>query len=215
MHLSPAPADAEIYNEKIFDLLDLNLHRDRIASSTSTASGSAGAGLFSGVKSLFGRKVVKRTPLALKLDSHASLASGAGGKHIAGLREVPIRSAADIADVLSEGKRNRVTSATLSNGESSRSHAVFTIKVLRIPKGLKAAEQAARTTVSRFSVVDLAGTERLVKTGATGDRQVEAGNINNSLFVLGQCMELLRKNQQNKTGKVSKPSSRIGMRRKD
>ena len=116
---------------------------------------------------------------------------------------MPIRSSSDVRDVLSQGKQNRVTYATMSNGESSRSHSVFTVKVLRIPKGVKASEQAARTKVTRFSVVDLAGSERVVNTGTTGERLVEAGQINKSLFWLGQCMEALRKNQDSKGKKVS------------
>ena len=37
----------------------------------------------------------------------------------------------------------------------------------------------------RISIVDLAGAERSGKTGATGTRVKEAGNINNSL--LSRC----------------------------
>lgn len=182
--------------------MDLPFGRERIASTTSTASGSTGAGLTSWIKNPF-KKVasnnIKRTPLNIKQDQPSpSAASNTSARHISGLREIPIRSAKEIAEILHKGKENRVTYATLSNGESSRSHSVFTIKLLKIPKGLKAAEQAARTTVSRFSVVDLAGSERVVNTGTTGDRLKEAGQINRSLFTLGQCMETLRKNQETK-----------------
>ena len=40
-----------------------------------------------------------------------------------------------------------------------------------------------------FSKVDLAGSERASQTGAKGQRLKEAGNINNSLMVLGQVSE--------------------------
>ena len=55
-----------------------------------------------------------------------------------------------------------------------------------------------------MSIVDLAGSERSKKTGATGDRCKEAGSINNSLHVLGRCIEAMRQNQ-----KVSKKSDEI------
>lgn len=44
--------------------------------------------------------------------------------------------------------------------------------------------------------MDLAGSERTKHTHTTGDRLKEAGNINKSLMVLGQCMEILRSNQR-------------------
>lgn len=44
--------------------------------------------------------------------------------------------------------------------------------------------------VSRLTLVDLAGSERTKHTHTTGDRLKEAGSINKSLMVLGQCMEV-------------------------
>ena len=50
--------------------------------------------------------------------------------------------------------------------------------------------------ISRLTFVDLAGSERTKHTQTTGDRLKEAGNINKSLMVLGQCMEAMRSNQR-------------------
>lgn len=47
----------------------------------------------------------------------------------------------------------------------------------------------------RISIIDLAGAERSAKTGATGMRVKEAGNINQSLFTLGKCIEAMKRNQ--------------------
>lgn len=44
--------------------------------------------------------------------------------------------------------------------------------------------------------MDLAGSERTRNTHTSGDRLREAGNINKSLMVLGQCMETMRANQR-------------------
>lgn len=50
--------------------------------------------------------------------------------------------------------------------------------------------------ISRLTLVDLAGSERTKHTHTTGDRLKEAGNINKSLMVLGQCLEVIRSNQR-------------------
>jgi kinesin family protein 20 len=50
--------------------------------------------------------------------------------------------------------------------------------------------------ISRLTLVDLAGSERTKHTHTTGDRLKEAGSINKSLMVLGQCMEVMRSNQR-------------------
>jgi len=44
--------------------------------------------------------------------------------------------------------------------------------------------------------VDLAGSERTKNTHTSGERLKEAGSINKSLMVLGQCMEVMRVNQK-------------------
>ncbi|CAB1349606.1 unnamed protein product [Coregonus sp. 'balchen'] len=47
----------------------------------------------------------------------------------------------------------------------------------------------------RLSLCDLAGSERCGKTKTFGERLKEAGNINNSLLILGKCIAALRSNQ--------------------
>lgn len=44
--------------------------------------------------------------------------------------------------------------------------------------------------------MDLAGSERTKNTHTSGERLREAGSINKSLMVLGQCMEVMRANQK-------------------
>ena len=92
------------------------------------------------------------------------------------------------------GQRARQVFGTLANRESSRSHGIFTLKVVRIHNGAPQDPDSAQ--VSRLAIVDLAGSERTRNTQTTGDRLKEAGNINKSLMVLGQCLEVLRANQQ-------------------
>lgn len=50
--------------------------------------------------------------------------------------------------------------------------------------------------ISQLSLVDLAGSERTNRTKNSGDRLKEAGQINQSLMVLRQCIDTLRENQK-------------------
>ena len=59
-----------------------------------------------------------------------------------------------------------------------------------------------RICVSQLSLVDLAGSERTNRSKTSGDRLKEAGNINQSLMVLRNCLEILRDNQINGSNKV-------------
>jgi len=96
--------------------------------------------------------------------------------------------------------------STLANRASSRSHGIFTIKVVR-----SSPHTGAEVSTSRFSIVDLAGSERVVNTQTTGERLKEAGNINRSLMVLGQCMEVLRKNQEREKGRKVRTALLVGV----
>ncbi|KZO94993.1 kinesin-domain-containing protein [Calocera viscosa TUFC12733] len=151
---------AEIYNEKVFDLLD--------------PSGTTPSG--------------KRKALALKSDP-----SG-GGKYIHGLKEVRVRTTKEAHDAFAMGLLARQVSGTKVNHHSSRSHAIFSVRVVRVHKGRPTDPNSIHN--SRLSIVDLAGSERSKATLATGDRLKESGSINKSLMVLGQCMEVLRLNQR-------------------
>jgi hypothetical protein len=71
------------------------------------------------------------------------------------------------------------------NTSSSRSHAIFQIELKTF------LIQTQTIYSSQLSIVDLAGSERS-KGNQHGERLAEAGSINRSLMVLGQCIEVLR-----------------------
>ncbi|KAK8854933.1 hypothetical protein IAR55_003672 [Kwoniella newhampshirensis] len=135
-----------------------------------------------------GGGILKRQALALKNDPEGN------GKYIAGLKDVRVRTREEALAVFRSGQSARQVFGTIANRESSRSHGIFTIKVVRIHNG--APEDPDSAQVSRLAIVDLAGSERTRNTQTTGERLKEAGNINKSLMVLGQCLEVLRANQQ-------------------
>lgn len=81
--------------------------------------------------------LLTRKALTVK-PSPASDADGdtmSAGKYIAGLRQVHVRSAAEAKELLRVGQLHRRVFGTLANSQSSRSHALVTIKVLRVHRG--------------------------------------------------------------------------------
>ncbi|WWC90911.1 uncharacterized protein L201_005849 [Kwoniella dendrophila CBS 6074] len=199
---------AEVYNEKIFDLLDSalpstpstpGLSRSRMtntglprASNTYGFPGALNSSFNLAAMANGGGGVLKRHALSLKNDPEGN------GKYIGGLKDVRVRSRQEALAVFRSGQSARQVFGTIANRESSRSHGIFTIKVVRIHNG--APEDPDSAQVSRLAIVDLAGSERTRNTQTTGDRLKEAGNINKSLMVLGQCLEVLRANQQKMSG---------------
>ncbi|KAJ4471430.1 kinesin-like protein [Lentinula aciculospora] len=175
---------AEVYNEKVYDLLD-SVHDE---SSRQKPSGIPRSGAASSLVLTRNALLVKSSPSFDNSDSEV------GGKYISGLRQFRIETAAQAKELLRLGQLHRRVFGTLANKESSRSHGMVILKIMRCHRGEKNDPTAIQ--ISRFTLVDLAGSERTKHTHTTGDRLKEAGNINNSLMVLGQCLQVLRSNQR-------------------
>lgn len=87
------------------------------------------------------------------------------------------------------------------NDQSSRSHAIFTIKFSQA----KIVENNMPSEItSKMNLVDLAGSERADATGATGVRLKEGGNINKSLLTFINVISTLADMSSNSTGSSSK-----------
>ncbi|XP_056904011.1 kinesin-like protein KIF20B isoform X4 [Takifugu flavidus] len=117
-----------------------------------------------------------------------------GRTFVKDLRWVQVNNAEEAYKILVFGKKNQSFSATRLNQLSSRSHSIFSIRILKIED----LESPKVHTVSELSLCDLAGSERCAKTQNTGERLKEAGNINTSLLILGKCINSLRNNKQAK-----------------
>ncbi|KAI5103155.1 kinesin-like protein KIF20B isoform X3, partial [Silurus meridionalis] len=114
-----------------------------------------------------------------------------GNSFVKDLTWVQVNSADEAYKVLKIGRKNQSFSSTKLNSVSSRSHSIFSIRILRIEDMSVPRVQ----TISELSLCDLAGSERCAKTQNKGDRLKEAGNINTSLLTLGKCMNALRLSQ--------------------
>ncbi|OBZ66884.1 Kinesin-like protein klpA [Grifola frondosa] len=91
----------------------------------------------------------------------------------------------------------RTVAATLMNERSSRSHSVFTLRILGENP------LTGETCEGSLNLVDLAGSERLEKSGAAGDkdRLKETQNINRSLSALGDVIAALGEKGEGKGDK--------------
>ncbi|XP_051956065.1 kinesin-like protein KIF20A isoform X2 [Xyrauchen texanus] len=130
----------------------------------------------------------KRATLRLSDDKH-------GNPYVKDLTWIQVRSAEEAWKVLKVGRRNQSFASTHLNHNSSRSHSIFTVRVLHVQPQ---AELGQATRISELTVCDLAGSERC-KDQQNGERMKEANNINTSLLTLGRCITALRHNQTNKS----------------
>lgn len=114
-----------------------------------------------------------------------------------GVTEMEVHSVEEAMQAFYVGQKRKRMGNTTLNAESSRSHCVFTIRLVQAPTdqlGEHIVQDRSKIVVSQLSLVDLAGSERTNRTKNTGERLREAGNINNSLMTLRNCLEALREN---------------------
>ena len=112
---------------------------------------------------------------------------GKQGVFVENLSSHLVESKKDVLKLMEMGMKNRSVGCTKSNEESSRSHMVLTVSVM----GTNA---AAKVTYSgKLNLIDLAGSERVKKSGVDGAAMKEAQNINKSLSALGDVIAALSK----------------------
>ncbi|XP_068663823.1 kinesin-like protein KIN-14B [Aristolochia californica] len=111
----------------------------------------------------------------------------AGGIEIENLAAIGVSSSKQANKLYRLGSRLRSTASTNSNATSSRSHCLIRILVTCF----NAAER--KTETSKIWMVDLGGSERLLKTQAEGRRLEEGKAINLSLSALGDVISALQR----------------------
>ncbi|NXA89889.1 KI20B protein, partial [Melanocharis versteri] len=117
-----------------------------------------------------------------------------GCSFVKDLQWVQISDSKEAFRLLKLGLKHQSIASTKLNNCSSRSHSIFTVKVLKIEDS----GTPRVTRVNELSLCDLAGSERYTKTRNEGDRLKESGNINTSLLTLGKCINALKNCQQSK-----------------
>lgn len=115
-----------------------------------------------------------RSPLRLYVNTE-------GRTYVCGLQKVHALTALEACQILMTGQSRVSTIA-----RSSRSHTIFTIELLRYRKDHAPEE----VILSTLTFCDLAGSTHFEKS-----HMREASSINNSLMVLGRCLNAVNQNQ--------------------
>lgn len=108
--------------------------------------------------------------------------------YVNGVVEVEVKTSAEALELYSMGKKRKRMAQTSLNAESSRSHSVFTIRVVTIPADIQFEIVKERNlyTAAQLSLVDLAGSERCGRSQTSGQRLKEAGNY--FLLIISQLI---------------------------
>lgn len=177
------------------------LHRSNSTKTTSTQSTLTRSNTFSSLWSRAGAKfgmtpsfastnnlsssnpVVSRKALSLRTDPK----SPRGGKYVDGLREIRVKSSEEAKKVLRLGQINRRVFGTLANKQSSRSHAVFTVRLVRVRKGSNISEVRQPFVFMKCSLLILASRIRPPFTHPASPSSISpARNATRTLKILGR-----------------------------
>ena len=179
----------ELYNDKLIDLL------------------RQGAEVFSIFVTARSKIVQKWTRCSIqeKLDIKKDKR---GIVWVQGSRVCAVENAAQLNDLFCQGLNLRHSSATRMNDRSSRSHLIVGISIecvsrlhgtvvhgkvrhpSNVPRNLQIKLDELQVTL-----LDLAGSERFTKSGASSEQLREASNINKSLSTLGDVISALANGQ--------------------
>ncbi|CAK7302269.1 Kinesin-like protein KIF20B [Vulpes lagopus] len=117
-----------------------------------------------------------------------------GYSFIKDLQWIQVSDSKEAYRLLKLGIKHQSVAFTKLNNASSRSHSIFTIRILQIEDS----EMPHVMRVSELCLCDLAGSERTMKTQNEGERLRETGNINTSLLTLGKCINVLKNSEKSK-----------------
>lgn len=163
-------------------------------------------------------------------NANLKIAEGEYGVYVRGAIRRQVTSFDDCLGAMAHEAAERVVAATNMNHQSSRSHCLIRITVEKVMTvaaadtkskdeeendesavGSTTGDESAggtssssrsmeRKVVSSLNLVDLAGSERVSKTGATGQRLIEGGRINQSLSCLTNV--IMKMSEQRKPGQT-------------
>ncbi|TVU15403.1 hypothetical protein EJB05_38922, partial [Eragrostis curvula] len=113
-----------------------------------------------------------------------------GNTHVSELTVVNVTSISEVSSLLRRAAQSRSVGRTQMNEESSRSHFVFTLRIFGINEGTDQQVQGV------LNLIDLAGSERLNKSGAIGDTLKETQSINKSLSWLNDVISSIANKEE-------------------
>ncbi|KAF1882011.1 hypothetical protein Lal_00038654 [Lupinus albus] len=113
-----------------------------------------------------------------------------GNTHVTDLTIVDVCNVDEISSLLQKAAQSRSVGRTQMNEQSSRSHFVFTLRICGTNENTEQQVQGV------LNLIDLAGSERLSRSGATGDRLKETQAINKSLSSLSDVIFALARKEE-------------------
>ncbi|KAK7246649.1 hypothetical protein RIF29_41519 [Crotalaria pallida] len=113
-----------------------------------------------------------------------------GNTTVTDLTIVDVCSVNEISSLLHRAAQSRSVGRTQMNEQSSRSHFVFTLRICGTNENTEQQVQGV------LNLIDLAGSERLSKSGATGERLKETQAINKSLSSLSDVIFALARKEE-------------------
>lgn len=128
------------------------------------------------------------------------------GIYVQGLSENEVLNANDVLNLIQSGSENRRIAATRMNERSSRSHSVFTAT---LESHERTSGGVLRVRYAKMNLIDLAGSERVARSGAAGQQLSEVKSINRSLAVLARVISALVERQRRPTVHVPYRDSRL------
>eukprot|EP00817_Percolomonadidae_sp_ATCC50343_P000188 CAMPEP_0117419504 /NCGR_PEP_ID=MMETSP0758-20121206/1044_1 /TAXON_ID=63605 /ORGANISM="Percolomonas cosmopolitus, Strain AE-1 (ATCC 50343)" /LENGTH=1020 /DNA_ID=CAMNT_0005200591 /DNA_START=246 /DNA_END=3305 /DNA_ORIENTATION=- len=124
------------------------------------------------------------------------------GPYVVDLARQVAHSKQEIAMLMDQGAQLRTIAKTNMNYTSSRAHTIFQIifTQTRIVTS-KNGDMTATNRVSNINLIDLAGSERMAKSGSKGKNVTEGIYINKSLSVLGKVISVLAERSKKSSSK--------------
>ncbi len=126
-----------------------------------------------------------------------AIMEGENGPFCRGLSESKVTTAEDLLALMQKAHQQRMTGETDMNKESSRSHCIFTLRVIA---KRKLVDGSVLEVGGKLHCVDLAGSECAKACGNAGKQQAarerERMNINRSLLTLGRVVKLLKEKSE-------------------
>lgn len=132
----------------------------------------------------------KHTKLKIALDEDR-------GVVVRNLTERRVKTPEEIFEVLEHSTAKRVTAETMCNGQSSRSHSIFTLNV-KVKERDMHNRLTGSTRIGRLNLVDLSGSENRKRAGGpgVGVRASESKAINQGLLALGRVIKARTENSE-------------------
>jgi kinesin family protein 5 len=119
--------------------------------------------------------------LVVQSQSSLKIKESESGVYIDGLSKVPFKSKDELISIFESAEKLRTVAATKLNRQSSRSHFLLLVEVIH-------SSDSGKKITSKLNLIDLAGSEKVMKSEVSGTTMEEAKKINLSLSALGKVI---------------------------